>query len=82
MKEDSCRDYDKLVVKYIDARWKRPLACGMSHCLFAVLVSRVLGQCQQDHGELLLANLAIFIEVAASQDGFLELFEVLSVVVL
>lgn len=49
---------------------------------FALVVRAVLGQGEQDHGELLFADLAVAVEVAAAQNRLLEVEQVLRVVVL
>lgn len=53
----------------------------MSLCA-CFLVPGLLGQGEEDHGELLLGDLAVAVEVAALHDGVLEVDEVGRVVVL
>jgi hypothetical protein len=58
------------------------LSCDLMATLFAFLGLAVLGQGEQDHGQLLFIDFAVAIEVASAEDRVLELQQVVGVVIL
>ena len=59
-----------------------PPKSDASNLTLKLVVGPLLGQGQQDHGELLFVDLAITIKVAAFEDGVLKILQVGRVVIL
>ena len=57
-------------------------SCDLLATLFAFLCLAVLGQGEQDHGQLLFIDFAVAVKVASAEDRVLELEQVVGVVIL